>query len=222
MSSRAAVTLPPLYRHRHSTTAPAVKEKGQDYVPVSRQCALLKYAWQFNISSVSVALAASIYQRVYLRLIDAHDTILCSVAPHLGRRLVDYGISPFVTYNRAPYGPKAVFAVPPVDHDSHVAIIVYMVCLHIAVKATFIPRHTPKRLGRHYSFRSLATYAGMHPLPPSDLVAAEVWIMRLLDYNVLPILYFSDDDDALVALRTRHSSRTHLKTRHNGHGACTA
>lgn len=173
-------------RWQRLTTPPLVSAGPECFVPVSKHCSVLRLAWQFQISSVAVALSGCIFQRVLTRLAEAEahgDFIQCPFSRVL-RCVLEFGLDPFLHLE----GRREVFRVPHLNHFSVCSIYVYIVCLHIAVKMVHIPHTVPHRLGRRYSISRIFQQLELKPLTVEELLDVEMWILSLLDWNVLPCL----------------------------------
>lgn len=65
------------------------------------------------------------------------------------------------------------------------AVVVYAMCLHLAVKVVHVPRNSPARLGG-YSFNGLLAYVCGMRLHREDIAHTEAWLLRSLRYDLLP------------------------------------
>lgn len=142
-------------------------------MPLDRDCPVLFTAREFNINTVTVVLAASLFQRVrHALMLGLRPMCITNVLTHsLFHGFAADVHTPHGTFygGRNPWG-----------------LMASALCLHIAVKAVHIPRNTPNRVG-HYSLSNLMMYLCGWRLHRDDVLVAETWILEQLDWRVLPL-----------------------------------
>lgn len=144
------------------------------FVPVSKGCPLLAVAHEFQISTVTVALAASHFQRLmHSPLPPARRSLMAALVDGVAQKAcMDLFVRDGAFRANLDYGPHTV---------------VYALCLHIAVKTVHWPHNAPKRLKR-YRLNHLLMYLCNMALTPEDLDNGEARILQRLEYKLLPLL----------------------------------
>ena len=139
---------------------------------------------EFHVNTLAVALAASMYQRVYGHIITYHlqGCQMCMVE----QSVMAYGLRPFLVDDS--FG----FRDPVINMGNRWAATMYVMCLHLAVKATHKPTDAPKALGR-YSVNNMLLYLGAPTLHPSDVLAMELAICTVLKWNIAPVILPSEE-----------------------------
>lgn len=152
---------------------------GDQFVPLGSKCCVLAAAREFQISTITVALAASFYQRVVRQPATPRsrlEAFLASVA----------GTSGFVCRNPGHRTRPLVFQAPALDTgDDPWALVMYATCLHLAVKLVHRPHNTPARYGG-YSLNAMVTFLCGMRLHEDDIASTEAWLLRSLRYTLLP------------------------------------
>lgn len=143
---------------------------GETFVPVSLECPARLLANTFQINSIAVALAASYYQRL------ADVEPFRDPADAFFRKTVIEGVATYVRDNE--------FSVP-LRREQDWSLIIFVGCLDIATKLVHCPRNCPRRLGG-FCFNNFLRRASGTVLAPHLVYQIEFWIMRALNYDLLP------------------------------------
>lgn len=158
---------------------------GPGFIPVGGGCQVLNTAFEFQISAVAVALAASYYQRLVAAaaccsgkgVLQAWDAWLDGV-------VAEGGEARFVAALPGCPTRTLVFVAKLRSQADMWPMVVYAACLHIAVKMVHHPHTTPRRVGR-YSFRNLLVHLVGIRLHAEDVAPLESWVLRRLKYDLL-------------------------------------
>lgn len=155
---------------------------GVPFVPVAKDCPVRLAARDFQISSVIVALGSSYFQRL------AHAAPSASMGQY--DRFVDCATHPC---NMQAHVANGAFRARLDILDS---TVVYVACLHLAVKSVAWPRSSPKKLCG-YRFNHLLMYLTRTYLEPWELYDLETVILRRLEHRLTPLLPpLPDDEDS--------------------------
>lgn len=144
-------------------------------------------AHEFKISTLPVAIAASIYQRVYGRIL--MDQMQGKQMSMMAQSVLAYGMRAFLV------GDTFGFREPIVTWGNRCAMTLYVVCLHLAVKAVHMPRNAPVRLGG-YRLNNMLHYLGAPTLHNLDVLQMELEICDMLDWDIVPVLIPEDTRQA--------------------------
>jgi len=143
-------------------------------------------AHEFHINTLAVALAASMYQRVYGNIITYHLQG-CHMSM-VEQSVMAYGLRAFLADDN--FG----FRDPVINMGNRWAATLYVLCLHLAVKATHKPTDAPKALGR-YSVNNMLLYLGAPTLHTDDLLGYELAICTVLKWDITPVILPEDAED---------------------------
>ncbi len=150
---------------------------GQGFVPLSGRCMVLRLAAKAGVGPVAVALAASYVQRLRAWALARRPLPPDS---EMERVLASEAYCMFCTR------PDRFCALPggiegcPADDQKRVMLL-YLVCLHLAVKLVRLPR------SGKYGFNYVAHKVLGVQLAHHDLTALEVGVMRCLDFRLAPL-----------------------------------
>lgn len=165
------------------------------FIPVGDGCDLLRTAHEFGVGNVAIALAASYFQRLLFTQGLYNET-------PTQRMLADRVFDGVVMCTRrdgdaptfeAPATALATFEVPvPGDPQALSPLIIYAVCLHIAVKATHVPKCTPEDVRRHggyilHNFIVRMLNVSVSKDQMDFLWDLEAWVLRRFDYRMQPL-----------------------------------
>lgn len=184
-----------LYRANQFVTLYGVN--GDTFVPLGPKCELLRVARKYQLNTLTVALAASFFQR--LELPSGMDRFVRHRPGHRTQPLV----FECTLHNFVPVGPD--------DYDWPVdwPAVVLTCCLHLAVKLTHVPRNSPAKLGGYSLRYMLLDLLGNHPRL-CDLQELEITILRQLDMRLVDgslLLKLHQDLDRREAARREPSSK---------------
>ena len=160
------------------------------FLAVGCGCWVAELARDFHLPSLAVALGASMYQRAVTS--DVPSTLKCDV--ELERALLPMGA---IRFCRVDGGFEARWR----DESDTWPLLVYLVCLNLALKSLHYPRSAPRKLGGHCSMHAIvrqvctrrplehvwATWKDIRPKDarsPSAFEDVEVWVMRRLRFNL--------------------------------------
>lgn len=166
---------------------------GRSFVPLDKKCAMLKAASVFRVRVLSVALAASLFQRVCRRLRDAglmdpdapppENPTPVEAAGYYMRKGFVCGEKLFCdgrTFG-APLNTSSPTMVEE-TYECNWALVAYAVCVNLAVKAVHCI--TPRKRG--YCINALLSSIRWQ-LSPDDVLNAELWVLQILDWDVVPV-----------------------------------
>ena len=168
------------------------------FVRVDNDCMIRRAAKAFHLSSMEVALAASYYQRAVNSVVSdstaskhPSDRKLTS---ELQQVLCPFGVIRFMHQR---LGSDVSFQARRRDSNDDAPLLVYAVCLNLAVKVTRGrgDTHAPKRLGG-YSLRNVVAWlhrqvfgTAIRPevhLTTSEVFFVEMWVLRRIEYALRP------------------------------------
>ena len=163
----------------HCTAGPA-------FVPVGRDCLVLKAAREFHIGCLAVALAASLYQRTVAAIPTKWQMVGPAQAKWDG--FLESAVCPdsVCRFMVESVCKPLVFEARVRSGEDLWPTVVYAACLHMAVKALHRPQVPPKRLGA-YSFGKILMHVCNVKLHANDVRHIESWILRRLDHHVVPL-----------------------------------
>jgi hypothetical protein len=148
---------------------------------------VLQAAREFQIGSLAVALAASLFQRAVAAIPTRWHMVGPAQAKWDGfveRAVCPDGVCRFMTESVC---KTTVFEARKRADDDMWPMVVYASCLHLAVKILHQPPKPPKRLGGFYSFGKILTHVCAMRLHAHDVMHIESWILRRLDHLVVPL-----------------------------------
>ena len=120
------------------------------FVPVGRECLVLKMARVFQVHSIAVTLGASYFQRLVTTECGANWTPHESLWSDFLEDVSKSGVARFKTVNNK-------FCAKYDTGDDAWSIILYVACVNMAVKFSHYPDNPPKRFGG-YSLNNMVSY----------------------------------------------------------------
>lgn len=153
-------------------------KQGTTFVPLGKDCLLLRCARKFGIPTVTVALAASYYQR----LVDAPRS---QGRPRKWVKMLEDALLPYglLRFSR----PRTGHSKQPITFQASVRgeddvwpVMIYTMCLHIAIKVS-MARET------HIRFNAMLAHTCRTRVTADDLRRMERWILQQLRYEVTPV-----------------------------------
>lgn len=141
---------------------------------------LLRLAREFHINKLCVALAASMYQRLYAEFA-CLKTVPSGINGNLVRLVLNFGLDQVVQDNGT-FG----FVLPPVGNAGLHALGFYIICLHIAVKTLHMPTNSP-RMRQRYGLRQMFYAMGFEQMDPAAVMDIELFLLGTLKWNVMSI-----------------------------------
>lgn len=159
---------------------------GEAFIGVGVGCLVAEVARDFQLPSLAVALGASMFQRAVT------SDVKCD--PDLEGALCPLGAIRFCK-------PEGGFEAAWRDTGDTWSLLVYLVCVNLALKSLHYPRTAPRKLGGFCSIHGLvrqvctrrpladvwATWKVIRPKgdrKPSVFEGVEVWVMRRLRWNL--------------------------------------
>ena len=163
---------------------------GRAYVPLASDCGVYQAARDLGVDALAAAAAASMVQRVHR-----------GVCAHHAMHGVFPGTNHTVPFLMAWGASRCSFVDGPCFHAANLpipwpepatwALITYVVCVHIAVKAVGSVRPY-----EDYTMSALMQHTVGMTLCEEDALTAELWVLSVLDWTLLQMLTLDSDGDS--------------------------
>lgn len=164
---------------------------GEVFIAVGGGCMVAEVARDFHLPSLAVALGASMFQRAVTSDVKK-STLKCDL--ELERTVLPMGAIRFCHADGR-------FEAQWRDESDTWPLLVYLVCLNLALKSLHYPRAAPRKLGGYCSMHGIVrqvctrrplvdvwtTWKSIRPMGahrPSGFEDVEAWVMRRIRFNL--------------------------------------